>query len=235
MIIAAVLVAVALFLAVLNINFIRLKNDKYSSVRQFKAVSRITSWGVPLVTNTKIKIDGLALLDQVEMGVIYANHQSYFDIFSLLKGLKRPHGYIAKKEMEKFPIVNNGMRLIQCGFLDRDDNRSAAKVILEAIKTVKTGHLMVIFPEGTRQVNAPMGHFKAGSFKVATKAKASIIPMTIYNTFEVGKRWPRPTTIKIKIHTPISYDQYKEMATHEIAEMVEKIVKQDLNEQHVNK
>lgn len=87
---------------------------------------------------------------------------------------------------------------------------------------------MVIFPEGTRMYKGPLGTFKAGSFKVAIKAKAPIVPMTIYNSEMVGKRWPRPTTVKIKIHDPIPYDDYHHMDTSEIALMVEKIVKADL-------
>jgi len=228
MILGVVIGLIVAIVLALNFTFMVLKNEKYSDDTRFKFVSWILSWATPLLTNAKIEIDGLNYINEVETGVIYVNHQSIFDIFALIKVIKRKHGYIAKQEIGKIFLLNRGMRLIRCEFLHREDDRAAVKVILNAIKTVKTGHIMVIFPEGTREINAPMGTFKAGSFKVATKAKADIIPLTIYNSHEVGKRWPLRTTIKIKVHKPIPHTDYEPLSTHEIAEKVEKLVKSDL-------
>ena len=63
------------------------------------------------------------------------------------------------------------MRLIQCRFIDSTDVRQSVRVISAAAKSVKEGHLMVLFPEGTRMVQAEVGSFKAGSFKLAQKAE----------------------------------------------------------------
>ena len=222
-----------LFIAIvlaLNTYFIELKKDKYTDADRWKFISWLTNWAVPLLTFSRTQMEGLEKLNKenLETGVIYANHHSIFDIFAIIKTLKRQHAYVAKIEIGRIFLLNRGMRLIRCSFLDRDDPRAAVKTINEAAKTVKEGILMIIFPEGTREINAPIGTFKAGSFKVAMKAKTSIVPMTIYNSQLVGKRWPLSTTIKIKVHDPIPYKVYKDMDTPEIAEMVERIVKQDL-------
>lgn len=227
------LVLAALFVAIvvaLNTYLSKLGKDEYTDADRWKFISWLTNWAVPLLTFSRTEMEGVEKLskENLEMGIIYANHQSIFDIFSTIKTIKRQHAYIAKIEIGKIFLLNRGMRLIRCGFLDRNNPRAAVKTINEAAKTVKEGILMIIFPEGTREINAPMGTFKAGSFKFAIKAKADIVPMTIYNSHVVGKRWPRPTTIKIKVHDPIPYQAYKDMDTLEIAEMVEKIVKQDL-------
>lgn len=229
-IIAAILVAIGIIVVILNGWFVELGKDKYTDKQRWNAIKWITSWAVPLLTFSKTQMEGLEKLSasQLETGVIYANHQSIFDIFAIVKTVKRQHAYIAKIEIGRIFLLNRGMRLIRCGFLDRENPRAAVKTMSEASKTVKEGILMVIFPEGTREINAPMGTFKAGSFKVATKAKADIVPMTIYNSHLVGKRWPLPTTIKIKVHDPIPHAVYQDMDTTEIAAMVEAIVKQDL-------
>ena len=52
------------------------------------------------------------------------------------------------------------MRLIQCQFMDRTDVRQSVKVISAAAKSVKEGQLMVIFPEGTRMVQAEIEALK---------------------------------------------------------------------------
>lgn len=222
-----------LFIAIvlaLNTCFAELGKEKYTDADRWKFISWLTDWAVPLLTFSRTEMEGLEKLskENLETGVIYANHLSIFDIFAFIKTVKRQHAYIAKIEIGRIFLLNRGMRLIRCGFLDRDNPRAAVKTINEAVKTVKEGILMVIFPEGTRAIKAPIGTFKAGSFKVAMKAKAAIVPVTFYNSHIVGKRWPLSTTIKIKVHDPIPYEAYKEMDTSEIAEMVEKIVKQAL-------
>lgn len=229
-ILLGIVVMFVAILVALNTYMINLEKDKYTDADRWKFISWLTNWSVPLLTFSRTEMEGLEKLstENLETGIIYANHQSIFDIFSTLKTIKRQHTYIAKIEIGKLFLLNRGMRLIRCGFLDRDNPRAAVRTINEAAKTVKEGILMIIFPEGTREINAPLGTFKPGSFKFAIKAKAAIVPMTIYNSHTVGKRWPRPTTIKIKVHEPIPYQIYKDMDTLEIAEKVEKIVKQDL-------
>ncbi|MGL4373852.1 MAG: lysophospholipid acyltransferase family protein, partial [Turicibacter sp.] len=193
LIIIVLLIVAALTVVLANLRVQQLKNEKYSNLERFKFVSWIMSLATPLLFNMKVEVEGIEKLDQVEQGVIYANHQSNFDIITLLKAIKKPHGYVSKKELDHIFLLSDAMRLIQCQFMDRTDVRQSVKVISSAAQSVKEGHLMVIFPEGTREVKAQMGSFKAGSFKLAQKAKASIIPITIFNSYEVGKRWPRRT------------------------------------------
>lgn len=220
---------IAVIVITLNTCFIFLKNEeKYTDLQRFKFVSWIMSWATPLLIFSKVEIEGYEIINQVEKGIIYANHPSIFDVFALLKKVKRPHTYIAKAELGRMFFLRRGMPLLKCSLLDDNNPRSAVKTVNEAVKNVKEGLLTVIFPEGERLINAPIGMFKAGSFKVALKSKADIIPLTIYNTHLVKKRWPRPTPIKIKVHEPIPHEIYKDMETPVIAKMVEKIVKQDL-------
>ena len=225
-----IVIAFVLTVIVLNFVVMVIEKDKYSDVQRWKFIMWLVNWATPLLTFSKTEVEGLEKLDEtrVARGVIYANHQSIVDVFSIVKSVKRRHAYIAKKEIGNIFLLSRAMRMIDCGFLDRQNPRAAVKTITEAVKVVKRGILMVIFPEGTREILAPMDTFKAGSFKVALKAQADIIPMTIYNSYEVIRRWPLPTTVRIKIHDPIPYDAYKDMETREIASMVEAIVKQDL-------
>ncbi|MBQ5376260.1 MAG: 1-acyl-sn-glycerol-3-phosphate acyltransferase, partial [Lachnospiraceae bacterium] len=63
--------------------------------------------------------------------------------------------------------------------------------------------------------------FKPGSFKVALKAKAPIVPIAlidsykVYNSYHLG-----PVTTYVHYLKPIPYEEYKNMRTNEIAEMV---------------
>ena len=86
--------------------------------------------------------------------VLYVgNHRSYFDIVITYPRVPRPTGYIAKKEMEKVPLLSTWMKRLHCLFLDRKDIKQGLKTILEAIEKVKSGISICIFPEGTRNKN----------------------------------------------------------------------------------
>ena len=228
MVLGSLVFAIIVVLLMVYMRVKQLEHEKYDDITRFKFISWLLSWATPLLFNTSVEVEGLEYLETVEKGVLFGNHQSNFDIVALLKGIKRPHGYVAKKELDHIFILSDAMRLIRCEFMDRSDVRQSVKVISRASKTVDSGHLMVIFPEGTREKLAPLGQFKAGSFKLAQKSKADIVPVTIFNSYEVAKRFPRHTTIKIKIHEPIAYEVYESKSMTEICTEVEQIVKQPL-------
>ena len=79
---------------------------------------------------------------------------------------------------------------------------------------------MVVFPEGTRSKGGAMGEFKAGSFKLATKSGAPIVPLTIDGTsrlLEGNKgRISKGEKIDLYIHKPIDV---KSLSKEEIANL----------------
>lgn len=122
-----------------------------------------------------------------DVPVLYVgNHRSYFDNVITYARVPRLTGYIAKKEMLRWPLLRDWMRNLHCLFLDRSDVKQGLKTILTAIENVKAGISVCIFPEGTRnRVNHTFLKFHEGSFKIAAKADCPIIPMTIYNSGDI--------------------------------------------------
>lgn len=136
--------------------------------------------------------------------VLYiGNHRSFFDIVLTYVRVPRPTGYIAKKNIEKVPLLNIWMRSLHCLFLDRENLKAGAQTILDAINLIKNGISVCIFPEGTRnKEEGSLLPFHEGSFKIAAKTGCPIIPMTIVNSAAVFEnQFPR---IK-KAHVIIEY------------------------------
>ena len=136
--------------------------------------------------------------------VLYiGNHRSFFDIVLTYVRVPRPTGYIAKKSIEKVPLLNVWMRNLHCLFLDRDNIKTGMKTILAAIDLIKSGKSVCIFPEGSRsKTEGAFLPFHEGSFKIAVKADCPIIPMTIVNSAAVFEnQFPK---IK-KAHVIIEY------------------------------
>ncbi|MBU3803256.1 MAG: 1-acyl-sn-glycerol-3-phosphate acyltransferase, partial [Candidatus Cellulosilyticum pullistercoris] len=138
--------------------------------------------------------------------VFISNHQGNFDIPLLMGYIDMPKGFISKIEAKKIPIVAKWMELIHCVFMDRSTLKGSAGAIIEGIKTLKAGHSLVIFPEGTRSKSDHMGEFKSASFKLATKPGIPIVPVTIdgsYKIMEQNHNKIKPAHVKITIHPMI--------------------------------
>lgn len=142
--------------------------------------------------------------------VLYiGNHRSYYDILLTYTRCPRCTGYIAKKEMTRYPLLSNWMRYLHCLFLDRKDIKQGLKTILTAVEKVKAGISICIFPEGTRNKNKDeldMLPFHEGSFKIAVKGGCPIIPMALTNTsalFEDHLPFIRPCHVILEYGAPI--------------------------------
>lgn len=141
----------------------------------FRVCLKITGVSVTVIGEENVPTD---------TPVLYVgNHRSYFDILLTYVRVPRPTGYIAKKEMLRYPFLVTWMKNLHCLFLDRKDLKQGLKTILEGIEKVKSGISICIFPEGTRnKVNDTFLPFRDGSFKIAEKSGCPIVPMSIYNS-----------------------------------------------------
>ena len=79
------------------------------------------------------------------------------------------------------------------------------QVIEQGSKRLADGHLITIFPEGSRMSVKQLGQFKIGAAKLAMQTKTPILPVS----HDAGKYWSRrafikkPGTIQVTIGKPI--------------------------------
>lgn len=136
-----------------------------------------------------------------------ANHQGYFDIPLMLTQLDKPNPLVAKKEIQKIPMIRGWMEQLHCVFLDRDDPRQSMECLRQAQELLGQGYSVVIFPEGTRNSGGPLGEFKAGAIRMATRAGVRWCPVCIDGShllMKKGSLWIHPAKVNIRILPPIS-------------------------------
>ena len=153
-----------------------------------KSSLAIVKWGLKVIgfiSGVKLEVNGLDNIPDDQAVLFVGNHISFFDIIVTYPLMKRPTGYIAKKEIRKVPFLSWWMYFVNCIFLDRKDPRQGLKSVLEASEKIKNGTSIFLFPEGTRSKDGKLAQFKDGGFKIATKAKAPIIPIGIQGTSDI--------------------------------------------------
>ena len=179
------------------------------------------------ISGAKINVTGLENLLKDQTVLFVSNHQSNFDIPLLLSSIDIPKGFIAKKELARWPFISTWMKYINCIFMDRDNLRKSAESIVEGINLLKSGHSMVIFPEGTRSKGKPVDEFKGGSFKLATKSKCPIVPLTINGTYkllEANNNMIKGADIELVIHPPIDITKLSKEELEELPQTVHSII-----------
>ena len=166
-----------------------------------------------------------------EAVLFIGNHRSYFDILLTYSRCKRLTGYVAKKEMLRYPLLRDWMRRLHCLFLDRENPREGLKTILEAIDYVKNGISICIFPEGTRNdgEEGSMLPFHSGSFKIAEKSGCPIIPISMNNTAEIFENHlPRikKAHVIIEYGTPIYMNEMDKAQKKNISAYCQNIIRE---------
>ena len=150
---------------------------------------RIVQWGFKVILKmTGVKVTVIGEENVPDEPVLFiGNHRSFFDILLTYSRCRNLTGYVAKKEMEKIPLLSTWMRFVHCLFLDRENPKEGLKTILQAIDYIKHGISICIFPEGTRNKGEELSllPFHNGSFKIAEKTGCPIIPMSLNNTCDI--------------------------------------------------
>jgi len=176
------------------------------------------------LAGAKVVVKGEVNLPIQTPVLFVSNHQGAFDIPLLMANLDRPFGFIAKEELSKLPFVNQWMRYLRCVFIKRGNPREAIKAINDGIALLKSGHSLMVFPEGTRSKDGQLLEFKAGSLKLATKSGVAVVPITIDGSRHLMKadKWIiQPASVTITLHPAIPADSVASMDTQTLCDQIE--------------
>lgn len=160
-----------------------------------------------------------------------SNHQSNFDIAVILRYLGTPIIFIAKNSLTKIPILSRLMKNMSTLFIDRNDIKASAKVMLKAMDYVKEGHSIFVYPEGTRGDSPEMSEFPSTAIKIATKTGVPICPITMsgtYDAMEGTNNIITPAKVRMYVHPPIETADLTKEQKKTLHKDVYEIVKSEL-------
>lgn len=195
--------------------------DRYSEQEIYDHIRHIMTLAVDS-GNVDLQVTGLENLPEKDGFLICGNHQGLFDVMAIVYTFRGPLAAVYKKELQGVPFIQDIADSTNSFPMDREDVRQSLTVIQKVTEELKKGRNYLIFPEGTRSKNGNvMGPFHAGSFRCAMKAKAPIVPITFIDCFKVlDQKGSQPVTVQMHYLAPVCYEEYKELKTTELAELI---------------
>ncbi|GAA0347325.1 lysophospholipid acyltransferase family protein [Bacillus carboniphilus] len=114
----------------------------------------------------------------------------------------RPVSFMAKAELFDVPILGNIVRKVRAfpvkrGMSDREALRNGLKIL-------KDGHVLGLFPEGTRSKTGELGKGLAGAGFFAMRTDAKIVPCAIIGDYKFLRR------ITVIYGKPLNFEEMRE-------------------------
>lgn len=154
-----------------------------------------------------VRVIDLEKIDTAKTYVYAVNHASALDIPILYAFLPFQFRIVHKKELLSYPIV--GWHLKRSGQVCVDQQNPARSIgqIKSALRTLKKGMPLVIFPEGGRTSDGTIQPFLPGAFFLAIKAEVEVVPVVLVGTYELlpmNTYHIKPRPLEMRVGEPIS-------------------------------
>jgi len=163
------------------------------------------SWVLMKAAGCTMEVEGREKLKAHKHFVVVSNHQSYFDIFTLICILKTAPHFLAKKELFRIPVFGQLLSLAQVLKIDRQ-NPEAAVATINANLAKGMGRPIAIFPEGTRSPDGCFQPFRKKGLNILIETELPMFPIGIKGTRDAmskGRYSVRPAKIQVKIGDPL--------------------------------
>lgn len=179
-----------------------------------------------------LTITGTEYLPQEGGYLVTPNHQGLFDILALFDSIDRPFKIILKQELTKVILLKDVVEFMDYPSIDRSNLRASMKLMRHVKQELSEGIPYVVFPEGTRSKKGnELLEFKGGSFKPAMDAQVPIVPCVMVDCFKVlDSNSIKRVDCGIHYLPPITYEEYKDMRSVDIANLVQERIQNKINE-----
>ena len=185
-----------------------------------------------VIARVRIHATGLEQTPKDGRFLLVCNHIHDTDPAMLLTCFRgKQLAFIGKKETRDMFLVGPMMHRILSQFLNRENDREALKTILSCVRILKEDEASIaVFPEGYIKPDRKLHHFRSGVFKIATKTNVPIVVCTLTGTTHVFNNLfkLKPTDVEVHLLKTIQPEEYANMTTAQISEMVYDLMAKDL-------
>jgi 1-acyl-sn-glycerol-3-phosphate acyltransferase len=151
------------------------------------------------------------------LAIYTANHTSFMDTPVIFGALPFQFRILAKQSLWKWPFI--GWHLHRSGQIPVDEQSGSVAGLSQAIRALKTGMPLFIFPEGGRTKDGRMQDFMRGPAYISIRARVPLLPMALIGTYEllpIHTQFFRPRPVTLVIGKAIDPSGYTIRQTDEL-------------------
>lgn len=144
--------------------------------------------------------------------LLVSNHQCWIDPALVGMGLDRECHYMARDTLFVKPAFARLIRSMNAFPVQR--NAADVGAIKEALRRLKQGHAVLVFPEGTRTPDGRVHEMLPGLVAIAKRAQVPIVPVLLDGLFQAWPKWcrlPRAGDMVMQYGKPIWPKDYADM------------------------
>lgn len=143
--------------------------------------------------------------------IFVANHTSFIDPLLICSVVPRCIHYITYAFFYYHPAIHWYCKRVYCIPIKKEGNDISA--LKQALRLLKKGELLGIFPEGERSESGKLSKGQPGVALIALKSRVPIVPIGIsgaYEAFPRGSKFPKPRPVTVTFGKPFFLDEYIE-------------------------
>lgn len=153
--------------------------------------TRRSSVAVQLGSRILLRALGIRIVrtgaERPDAALVVANHISWIDVLAV--AATAPVVAVAKSEVARWPVVGPLARRAGTVFVSRRIGRDLPDTVARITATLRRGHRVLLFPEGTTTRGGSPGPFRRAGFQAAVDAAVPVQSVSI----EYADRFGRPT------------------------------------------
>jgi 1-acyl-sn-glycerol-3-phosphate acyltransferase len=146
--------------------------------------------------------------------LICSNHINNFDPPVVGIKIPRPVYYMAKEELFSVPVLGKIVRM--CNAFPVKRGMSDREALRKGLNILKEGHILGLFPEGTRSKTGELGKGLAGAGFFASRSNAAVVPCAIIGPYKIFHK------IKVVYGKPIEMNELREkkVSAEQVTELI---------------
>ena len=183
-----------------------------------------------------VNVVGRENIDPKTSYIFVANHTGAFDIFLIYGFLNQNFKWMLRKAIRHIPLVGYACTAAGHIWVDEHGSSGMMQTMRQAVRTLKGGVSLVVFPEGTRTKTGHLNRFKRGAYGLAGMVKLPVVPMTIEGPYEIlqkGSILIHPHRLTLTIHKPlppVSHEEGNEAGIDRLLHDSQRVIAESLGE-----
>ena len=150
---------------------------RFPQASSAQRAAHIADWaqGLLRLLNVTVRIQG----EPVQRGplMVVLNHVSWLDILVMLAA--QPVSFVSKAEVRRWPLIGWLATHVGTLYIERSSRKDAMRVVHQIADSLKAGHIIAVFPEGTTSDGRSVLPFHANLLQSAIACHAPVQPVAL--------------------------------------------------------